>query len=270
MKHQESVLNKENVLKAVHFEVEELKEISATRKGKFIPIPNRKAIYRPDKEEVIALLSSEYQLLTHGKAVDIVFKGLDQEKIKYEPVKLELPRGGNKLFLHLRSPEIYTIGDHGDEVQMETIVTNSYDRSTPFGLELGGYRKICSNGMRAWRKDFAVIRKHFTFDPQEMVQQFMMQVKRFREDLLPMLQAFQELKISKKAGFELISSLVIAKKYQKAMTITWEQSQEDRNLWQLYNAMTYITTHVIKSYLVQRKMELRAFNIVRNRLIGKK
>ena len=266
------MLTKEQVIKAVNFSVRELTEIVAINNvgevGQQIPIKSRKAIYREDNGTILAVPTKSYHLLPHSQIVETAFKAFDNAKIQYEPVKLEMPRNGAKMYLHLRSPEIYNIGDHGDEIQMETIITNSYDGSAPFGMELGGNRKICANGMRAYRKDFAVTKKHYALNTADVVDQFMMQVKKFKEVLLPFFQSCAATGLDRKEAIEFISALTIAKKYQKLAVIQWgtESKTLGANNWALYNALTYVATHLTKSYMTRRDIELRTFSAMRERM----
>lgn len=262
-------MDKIEVLESTNFKVEELIDIYAkNNQGEQIKINKKKAIYRPDLDKVVTITSPQYTVLKHNQGIEAVFNAFDSHDIAYDISKLILPSDGNRMFLHLRHPKQYTIGDLDDKVQMETIVTNSLDGSLPFGMELGCYRLICKNGMRAWRKDFAVRRRHYVFNPQEVVEQYMIQHKRFEKEFLPFFNLCTQSKISRQKGLELISALSIAKKYQKLATQLWykDDEQTGKTLWTLYNCCTRIATHVVKSYMVQRDLEMKAFQVVRERL----
>ena len=233
-------------------------------KQQYINIPNRKAIYREDTGKILALPSKKYNLVPHGQVVESVFSEFDKANIEYTPVQTELLGGGAHLYMHLRTPEVYTIGDKGDEVQMETIITNSYDGTSPFGMELGGNRLVCTNGMRAYRKDFSVTKKHYTFNTDDVVQKFLEQVKKFKEIFLPFLQTCAEHKITPEQAFALIEGMEIANKYKKAATERWQEESKllGQNQWALYNALTYVASHVAKTYMVRRGIEIQAFQTI--------
>lgn len=271
--------DKQEIIKEVSFPVTELMEIQAIQatpspypdgigEEKRIPVLNRKAIYREDTGKILALPSKKYNLILHGQVVESVFNEFDKAKIEYTPVKTELLGGGAHLYMHLRTPEVYTIGDSGDAIQMETIITNSYDCSSPFGMELGGNRLICTNGMRAYRKDMLVTKKHYTFNTDEVVKKFLDQVKKFKEIFLPFLQTCAEYKVTPENAFVLIENMMLGKKYKRAATEQYHKESKllGNNAWALYNALTYVATHVTKGYMVRRGVEIQAFRTI-NQLI---
>lgn len=268
---------KQAVLDKVSFPVRELSVIKAegdmdysdgVGKKQHIIIPNRKAIYREDTGKILALPSKKYVLVPHGEVVESVFEALDKEKIDYVPTQTQLIADGAHMYVHLQTPEVYTIGDMSDEVKMEIVIRNSYDGSTPFGMELGGSRLVCSNGMRVYRKDLSINKKHYSFNPQDIIEDFMKQVKRFKETFIPFMQTCARMEITAQEAITLIDSLQIAKKYQKATLIQWDVERKElgQNYWAFYNAITYVATHVVKSYMVRRGVEAEAYQIVNERI----
>jgi hypothetical protein len=270
-------MTKEQVLNQIDFEVQEMKNVRAvvddtsTVTGLFpnilnrieFPIENRKALYRPDLNKVIALMSTNYTVLTHTRAVETIFQALDGQRIQYEPNKLELMSDGNRMFLHLRHPEIYKIGDLGDKVQMETIVTNSFDGSLSFGIELGGERLVCSNGMRAYKQDLVMRRKHYVFEPKLLIAEFINHFSKFRKEVIPFFENCLTVKLKVKDGNDLVLNLDIAQKYKKQVLQLWKKDDEGtgRNLWTWYNCMTKVATHSTDRYMVQRYLQEAAFKV---------
>lgn len=260
-------MTKEQVIQQVRFPVSELSYINGYNSDDNIqlPIPGKKAIYRTDTNEILGLVGNKYQILPHSQVVETVFESLDKEKIEYTPTKCKVIGHGEKVFLHLLLPEVHQIGELGDGIQSEIIIKNSYDGTTSFGLELGGYRLVCKNGMRAWHKDLAVTKKHYISEPILFIQQFFTRLKQFKEELVPFFNSCAQLNIKKAEGIKLIGNLAIAKKYQQDAVRIW-MSEEQRSLWTLYNVLTYIATHSIQSYMVSRNIQLSAIQMAQMRM----
>lgn len=265
-------MTREEIIEQTNFPVSELPFITGSLKGDpylddniTLSIPDRKAIYRSDTNQVLGLLSDKYKILPHSQVVETTFNSLDKEKIEYQPKNIELLNNGGKLFLHLLLPEVYRVGELGDDIQMEIIISNSYDGSTSFGIELGGYRLVCSNGMRAWHKDIAVTKKHYISEPQQFIQQFFMRLTQFKDEVIPFFNSCAELGIKKSEGIELISNLAIAKKYQREAAKEW-MNESEKSLWALYNVLTYVATHKVRSYMISRDLQLRAIQMAQTRL----
>lgn len=266
---------KDEIIKKVSFPVRELTDIQAfegrdhvTGDEISIPIPNRKAIYREDTGDILALPSTKYNLIPHKQVVESVFNEFDKSGIDYSPVRCELPGNGVHLYLHLRTPETYTIGDKGDEVQMETIIRNSYDGTSPFSMEIGGNRLVCTNGMRAYRKDFGISKKHYTFNTEDIVKKFMDQVRKFKEIFLPFLQKCAQTELTPSEGIQLIEALAVANRYKKAAAEKYVEEYKTLgyNHWALYNALTYVATHMTKTYMTRRDMEIKTFQEISQRV----
>jgi hypothetical protein len=261
-------MTKEEIIQKVNFPVGELENVFANNGNNVsLLIPDRKAIYRSDTNKVLGLLSNKYKILPHSQVVETIFNSLDNEKVDYQPKNIEVLNNGGKLFLHLILPEVYQVGELGDDIQMEIIASNSYDGSTSFGIELGGYRLVCSNGMRAWHKDIAIAKRHYISEPRQFIQQFFTKLKQFKDEVIPFFNSCAKLGIKKSEGVELISNLVIAEKYKRKAAQEW-MNESEKSLWSLYNVLTYVAAHIVKSYMVSRDLQLRAVQMARARLEG--
>lgn len=221
-----------------------------------------KAVVGEKSHKVYGIHSGKYQLLPHRDAVERVFDALDKGGLEYTPTRLELPKDGAKMALHLRFPQTYEV-EPGDILHLELIVQNSYDGMTAFSLEYGAWRLVCSNGMVIGKSLMKYRQEHAIgfLRADELVKDFMKKAISFKKDVLPLFRSFQKLKISKKEGLDLIESLVIAEKWKKEAAQQW-MAEKERNGWMFYNVLTYVASHIIKSYNVQRKLQAEAMRIM--------
>ena len=218
-----------------------------------------------DSHHIYGVHTKKYHLLPHRDAISRVFDTLDHQKIEYTPSRLELPKGGGKMFCHLKFPDKIQIST-GDEVNLELIVQNSYDGMVAFSMELGAWRIICSNGMVIGDSMFKIRQEHAKGFLREdrLVEEFFSQVKHFRDEVLPLLKGFREMGITKQQGLNLIQRLAVAEKWKKESAEKW-LSEEERTGWGLYNVLTFVASHVVKSYVVQRNMQAVAYRAIANR-----
>lgn len=120
------------------------------------------ALYREDTGEQLHVVSRDYQLLTHGEAVDFVHETLDGVDIAYEPFRHEMTMNGKRFMYEIRLPA-YRFRVPGDDSDIDPTIKvwNSYNKTKSFVIDFGTYRLICSNGASVGVKILRVSYYHY-------------------------------------------------------------------------------------------------------------
>lgn len=111
-------------------------------------IPGKKVIVRSDNGEPLAVVGEKYKVVTNEQVFTTFTDVLDRSGLNLEGaiVTPEFSHNGARTFAQIVLPEHQiTVGDN-DPTAMRLIARNSYDGSTSFIVQAGGYRFVCSNG----------------------------------------------------------------------------------------------------------------------------
>ena len=72
----------------------------------------------------------------------------------------------------LNDNEIFNLNNKNEKANVAVNIYNSYDGTTPFGIDFSIWRKICSNGMFGWSRESRVKHLHTqSIDPEKMVKE---------------------------------------------------------------------------------------------------
>jgi hypothetical protein len=263
-------------------------------------------IIRTDTEEVIGYVSAEnvkvldddgktvnknknyYKIIEHKELVDNargVINTLGLESVEDSV----LTNNGARLYHTFNFPkEVIEIPRTdvkvGDFVNMRITLTNSYDLSRRAGFEVGGIRKVCTNGLMLFKTAFFYLYKHTgAFELDKAIQELEKGIKTFQIDMRKQMGELATTEISTEEGKVLIDELVkkkvVPEKYGLAARSVWDNPDNAnnivpvyddqgkvipeeyqsgillnpdldraRNLWTFYNAFTLILTHMVVSH----------------------
>jgi len=125
-----------------------------------IEIPKRKAITRPDTNEVLSIVGTNYRLMKHEKVIDIF-----NEKLEKEPDQINLTTDGGVMFAKYSLPSLKSAEvAKGDIIDFSLRVFNSYNMLTSTGFEVVGKRLVCMNGMTVPKSMASFSFKHLNND----------------------------------------------------------------------------------------------------------
>src|SRR5215204_1089903 len=111
-------------------------------------------IWKPSDNKVLGMLPKDQYVISHTEAVQRLEEVLKREGLDTGTsiAKFQLLRNGARMFIHYRLPDEFKmeidVGGNPDKLFPEIVLRNGYDPNTPFGLEWGIYREVCSNGAR--------------------------------------------------------------------------------------------------------------------------
>ena len=98
--------------------------------------------------------------------------------IKFELREVQGPKSrkkfGGKHIIRLKTNKSITVAE-GDEVFPEVVITNSYNRTSPFKVEIGLFRLVCTNGLVIKTRDFGSFKCRHMGDEARTAQEIVLQ-----------------------------------------------------------------------------------------------
>lgn len=225
-------------------------------------------IFRKKDGITLGVVSRDYQLITHERALSQVMDLLEKKRLpKIKPVRIQVTHEGSRMFAQFRLNKKSELGiptvsnpKVGDAISPGFVITNSYDRSLKFGAESFIYRLACSNGMTV-RDDIYSERKRHTksLDLDIMVERFVENFERFEDDIVPQVAALttQILNpVSLEKELNMVPSWIQGEAIQYLEEGEWIRMEEtddgpelevlkDISRWDLLNSYTYVMSHSI-------------------------
>lgn len=208
---------------------------------------------------------------------------LVQHKDAFNPIKEGLTLAGCHDFKFIMtatparaSMQIYTVGQADDGVYIGIQVSNSYNSSKAlsYGFQLGkaksyievvGYRQVCSNGMKMrvplnqaefireekktelqiLFKQYASIRHTKGMETRILAMQYITEaLNLLREPINAMIRAGKEWNIDTEDKLTNLVKKHVGKRFQSKVLEQYQK--EDKTLWGLYNAMTFVASHDVE------------------------
>jgi hypothetical protein len=167
----------------------------------------------------------------------------------------------------------------GDTIGMSFVLRNSFDRSCTAGLELAGKRLVCLNGMTRSETLESITSRHTNKINVGTIRDGIEKVLESWDGYIAGFNKFAETEVKQEQGVFILNRLaqkqVLSEAMKDSIQLIWnEQTQNngrggeldsDRNLWNLYNAVTQHLTHSVrpKRFEFARKVEqsvVRAFS----------
>ena len=209
---------------------------------------------RTDTGQVLGVTSDKYGLLLNTdlvKTVDEVLtgKGLDYER------KITVARDGATMYGRYEFPnELRKIQKVGDEMGMRITIRTAYDRTSFAGLELGMLRLVCTNGMKAMRRAFGFNQKHSRKLSLDGVSDAIERAVDAFDEVGGEFTKLAEVPVSDTIGDYVLKNLtsdkILSEKLREEIVKVWLnppfQEDKKRNLYNLYNAVTYHLTHKVE------------------------
>jgi len=220
----------------------------------------RKAIIS-EENNVISVVGEGYQVVENSKLVEEFENYLTQTDVKFVRADIGVTgKRGQKFFAKYRFPEIKnTFGEVDgitkkipDDVQLMMELHNSYDGSSKWGFEIGGYRLVCLNGLRMYESLFQINEMHNSSasDSNDVVTLgFQAAVDMFRNNLHKKWSDMKNLNFDEQIVATLVEKLEIGKRYSEILNRMQEERIQNGKLktaWDFYNMVTWFTTHIVE------------------------
>lgn len=222
-------------------------------------------VVNEQNNSLVAVVSKDYQLVQHKEAFQPIIDGLNTIGAKY---RIRSSYSKTKAFL-----SIITENEATDGVMIGFQVINGFDGKTALNygfrafktqsiIEIVGYRQVCSNGMKVRvpldeaeivtleerRKITNLLYKnlrivHIGDNVQEKVQsvQYITEaMELLKNPVSRIIEASQNKEVGTKIAEEILLKYIGKRLKQK---ILGQFRKEEKTLWGLYNAITYVASH---------------------------
>jgi len=217
--------------------------------------PNHFLNVRRDTGEVLGVTSKRYGVVQNrelvGVAEDAFTKSSDLGDFDRSVI---VTGSGERLFATYDFKNRKRVLKVGDEVGMRLTLQNSFDTTLRLSFAVGALRLICTNGMATMERDVDMTSKHnsnvnvgFLADAVRVaVDRFEIACKAFDK--------LSEVQFDHDKGFNILNRLAkskaISDRQSSKIAAIWAspdyKEDEDRSLWNLYNATTQFLTREVE------------------------
>jgi len=215
-------------------------------------LDTHKGVYNIEQKRIASVVSNDYTIIQHRPIVESFTETLKAFNITAFGT---IWNYGNRVYIDC------AFGDRevSDGVKIGVRLKNSYDKYTSFGLEAFGYRMACENGMflgKVLKEELTVNRMHVgEIDVSSTVATFLKALIE-KEDKLKgyILSAMKDT-----IEFSLVEQLLheLPKKHRDSIiyNIIDAIGTGAVTRWQLYNTLTWYSTHILTSDYTQIKVQ---------------
>jgi len=198
--------------------------------------------------EVYGVVSGKYQVITHDELIRASENYVNEftDLIGYNGKVNKVVDFGNRncdMMVTYRFEDISHSIDDGDNVCLNIILSNSYDGKHGILLDIGGYRFVCKNGLFIGEKLAHETIRHF-YKTEEVIKKLMIKMEQF-DKIVNKWRGWVDKEITIEQVKEFVEKKRLSKRWAEAI-VTMSEFQKVRNLWEFYNIITYIATHVIE------------------------
>jgi hypothetical protein len=226
-------------------------------------LPNGKdaglwAHVRQDNGTIVGHGTDDYGLVNNRDVVGRAKDSFARAGLNDYEEKIQVFEGGKRMrALFDFKDEILEVPKVGDQIGFRLMINNSFDRSLRISFSLGFLRLWCTNGCASLVEEFGLTAKHSAkvnvdnlitddalnkaldaFKGQRQIFTRLADMELTQEEGLAVLENLK--KPSRQGGVEL------AEKNREQIALKWNNPAEydqDRNLYNLYNAATAFLTH---------------------------
>lgn len=110
-------------------------------------IPDRTAIVRGDTDQVVGLVGSTYEVLTHEQALNPILEALSHHGSNVRR-QVRLTHNGARMYARLFMQDMEQRFGHNEKLWPGFTVVNSLDGTRKYHAEMTLMRLVCTNGMR--------------------------------------------------------------------------------------------------------------------------
>lgn len=207
-----------------------------------------RAVVRTDTGETLGITKKSYRLFSNDEIIPYFEKALYNSKANLEGLQVvdKLVGRGEITMREYYLPGHQIEVRHDDKVDLRIRLLNAYDGHHKLAFWLGGFRLLCSNGMVVGQKMSHIVGRHTkNFDIGQAVKQLDSALN-FYVSESKKWDRWANLTLDDDQALEIICKLPEAgPKLCEKIHGYWhnESAKLGPNLWALYNALTYWSTH---------------------------
>ena len=215
------------------------------------PIKDLFGTFRDGCAKPLGIVSERYKVVNNADVLDPVekaFEGLDMTNYKRN---IRVVGNGERMYAtYTFKNQLTKIPKVGDEVGFTLTAVNSFDRSNRLKFLMGLLRLACTNGMVTLKPEMNISRLHSNRLNINFIKDTIKDaVKKFEDSTLIFMQ-LADVAVSQEQGRTLIKNLGLTKPLREGVTKIWNnptfKDDEQRNLYNVYNAATQHLTHEVE------------------------
>lgn len=205
---------------------------------------------RKDTDEIFATVTGAYEVLQNRQLVEAAEAAFRAKGMTGWKRKVVVTYGGARCYVIYDFPGI---GGKvaGQELAFRLKIQNSFDGTIRASFAIGLVRLICSNGLAMPVSTMNLTQKHTTALEIDFVGRTVEQALKAFFDALPFFESMTRIRVAQDEGKLILKGFadrhLIGRRQAEAINRIWEhpkhEEDRDRNLWNLYNAVTQHLTH---------------------------
>lgn len=208
-----------------------------------------KALYMPAKNKVLGLVSKSYKLVSNREVFMPIY---DELCTKYGEANIQAKVFNIDDVKHYATFEVLDrplVVQKGDLLNPAVSITNSYDGSLRFGVNIGIHRLICANGLKAFEQHISYTKRHTQGleIPFDLVHDNIDKFPSFREHI----QRLTDRQLSHKEILELEEAVKgntdFPKRFFSDVPLLIHKESERLDVpisaWQVYNGYNHVLSH---------------------------
>lgn len=214
-----------------------------------LPDNGEKAVVRTDTNEIVAVNGRRYSLAQNKDVFRIVdeairrAQGLDTEGMGIHDSTSY--NGGLTIRDYTFPGHSVEVGKVGDITKMRLRIVNSYNGSTQLRTSVDGMRLVCTNGMAVPVKFNRFNGRHTSgLNLEKMEARIRAGIQSFK-NMGEMWKRYSQTDCSDSEAMGYIEKFTSSEKIRFTLFEYWvtESTELGKNLWALYNALTYYSSH---------------------------
>ena len=247
------IVAKQKVNEGYDFTVKQVEVPHPTKGGKSGYFMN----VREDNDDILGWTTERYGIVQHRDVLAKSDEAFEKRDIEVER-KVIVTEGGAKMRVQydlkgdLFQADIPKVGD---TVAYRLTAQNSFDRSLRISYALGLVRLICTNGMTTTEKEGVMVKKHSTnINIGDIITEDALDSALAKlQKSLTAYGRLAQVELTQEQGITILQNLangkVFSEKVREAISKIWNEptheEDEERNLYNLNNAVTQHLTHEV-------------------------
>lgn len=236
----------------------------------FCKIPDRKAIVRPDTGECLAVVSQQYRLVHNKEIASRADELIDTYFPEFGPYTLKniVIGNGRRFFREYRFTDVRFAVSPGDYINPTVRFGNSYDGSMGFQIDFGAFRLVCSNGLVVGKQFFRCRKLHKqSLEIAKDFNELKTAMERF-SDQVGLWQGWVDHPVPEKEKTEIIEEMQFSQKHTEMAENNFLEAEARNGMvtrWVMFNILTSIITHKLKSEQHKQSLQARLSNTIYRR-----
>jgi len=210
---------------------------------------------RTDTNEILGITTEQYGLVQNSELIGVALEALEKAGLTGYEQSIIVTDGGARVFAEFTFKAKLLAKAVGDKFGYKFIIKNSFDRSIRAALELAFLRLVCLNGASTLEKEFSDNRKHSTRINVDFIRKAIDNAMSRAPEALKVYERLADRAIDDEKGVLILNNLedrgLLSGTLRESITTLWlaprRAEDKERNLYNLYNAVTEHLTHKVAS-----------------------